>query len=32
MLIIAAALTIVLVAADLLDFTSRKEVSRTRLG
>lgn len=32
MLIIAAGLTIALVAADLLDLTSRKEAGRTRLG
>ncbi len=32
MLIIAAGLTIALVAADLLDLTSRKDASRTRLG
>jgi len=32
MLIIAAGLTIALVAADLLDLTSRKESSRTKLG
>jgi hypothetical protein len=32
MLIIAAGLTIALVAADLLDLTARKESGRTRLG
>lgn len=32
MLIIAAGLTIALVAADLLDLTSRKEPNRTKLG
>ena len=32
MLLIAAGLTIALVAADLLDFTSRREPNRPKLG